>query len=142
MSAYALNLEPRSPLAGSFQMDADRILEVIALGLSPAAMRVLLFLASRMGPGNRVEICKAHVARDLHLSRNTVTRAVESLKDARLLCASEDGSAIVNPLYLLSDGADRDGLVERFGVTAIAPRRAPQTKKNASAKKRHLHLVT
>ena len=142
MSAYALDLEPRSPLAGSFQMDAGRIMEVIALGLSPAAMRVLLYLGSRMGPGNRVQICKAHVARDLHLSRTTVARAVETLQGARLLCSAEDGSAIVNPLYLLSDGADRDDLVERFGVAAVVPRRAPRPKSTVPAKQRHLRLVT
>jgi hypothetical protein len=139
-SAYAFDLVPESPMAATFQMDAQLILEVIGLNLTSAELRVLLYLANRMNSGNRVEICKARIAREIHVSAKTVARAIEVLLETRLLHASDGGSVVVNPLYLLRDGEQRDALIARFGVDAVPPTRRT-TRKAASPKPRHLRLV-
>lgn len=133
---------PRPSLTGRRQgalVVAERGVELFALGLSGAEMRVLLWLSVAMGPGNRVGDCPPRlIAEAIAASDDTVRRAMERLRACRLLLQTQEGASILNPVYFVHDQAEHDLLLERHGVAAVP---APRSPRRRGPGKRHLHLV-
>lgn len=77
-----------------------------------------------MGTGNRVAISKAPIGQALGISRSTVARAIAALYETRLLLEPDDGLPIINPVYIVHNAAERDQLVDRFGVDAVKAHKA------------------
>lgn len=134
----SVNTFAASPMPSRFEVH-DQIGDVLDLDLTGTEMRVWLHLAAQMTTGNRVPISASPIAAEIGVSRTTVSRAVATLRAMHLLLDPDDGLAMINPLYVVHNAAERDQLVARFATPAASVDRAEL--RRAARRRPHLSLV-
>jgi predicted transcriptional regulator len=117
------SMETAPPFVPAFEMH-DRARVLRRLGLSANEFFAFFQLASQMQAGNRVTISVTDLASAIKVSRPTARRALQVLRQTRLLLDPDAGLPVVNPLYVAHNIAEADFLIGRFGIDALPVDRA------------------
>jgi hypothetical protein len=133
------SMEIAPPFVPAFEMH-DRVRDLRRLGLSAKQFFAFFQLAAQMKTGNRVAVNVAELAAAIAVSRPTARRALQVLRQTRLLLDPDAGLPVVNPLYVAHNIAEADFLIERFGIDALPVDRAA-ARATPARDGRHLSVV-
>ena len=79
-----IHVPRRQRISGFFMANQNGLAELARKGLKAEAYRVLLFLMGRMDYENAVPIYQKEIAEALHMKKQNVSRAIQSLRAARV----------------------------------------------------------